>query len=254
MPDADAVTDALLDDWARICETLGKPAFRRATERAAALVSGAPAAPLNNVFTARIDASRFEVEALLRLVAETGLPHSLQVRPGTDPELVALPHDRGMTDGARIPLMVLDAGVAASVESALGSQMIIRRLAPEEAPLHASLLEAGFGLPSLVFQQIMTPAVCALPGANCYVGSLDGHPVSTAFGFANGDHVGIYNVAIRPEHRGRGCGATITARAVMDGFAAGASYAFLQSSMLGYRLFERLGFRELESWTVWSAS
>jgi predicted GNAT family acetyltransferase len=254
MPDADAVTDALLDDWARICEALGKAAFRRATERAAALVSGVPAAPLNIVFTARTDASRFEVEALLRLVAETGLPHSLEVRPGTAAELVALPRDRGMTDGARIPLMVLDARAAAGVEPAPGSQLIIRRLAPEEAPLHASLLEAGFGMPSHVFQQLMTPGVLALPGASCYVGSLDGEAVSTAFGFANGDHVGIYNVATRPEHRGRGFGAAITARAVVDGFAAGASYAFLQSSMLGYRGYERLGFREIESWAVWSSS
>ncbi len=251
MPDADVVTDALLDDWARICEALGKPAFRRATERAAALVTGAPAAPLNIVFTARADASRFEVEALLRLVAESGLPHCLQVRPGTAAELTALPRDRGMAEGARIPLMALDARAAAGADVAPGSQLSVRRLAPEEAPLHASLLEAGFGMPSVVFQQLMTPAVLALPGASCYVGSLDGQPVSTAFGFTDGEHVGIYNVATRPEHRARGYGATITARAVMDGFASGASYAFLQSSMMGYRGYQRLGFRELESWSLW---
>jgi predicted GNAT family acetyltransferase len=74
---------------------------------------------------------------------------------------------------------------------------------------------------------------------------------STALGVTDGDHVGIFNVATPPAHRGKGYGAAITAWAVGDGFQNGASVAFLQSSPMGFRVYERLGFRTVEDWSVW---
>jgi len=38
---------------------------------------------------------------------------------------------------------------------------------------------------------------------------------------------------------------------VRDGFDEGAQWAWLQSSAAGYRVYERLGFRMLESWQCW---
>ena len=40
-------------------------------------------------------------------------------------------------------------------------------------------------------------------------------------------------------------------RAVLDGFNAGASVAYPQSSPMGLRVYERLGFQTLETWSVW---
>jgi predicted GNAT family acetyltransferase len=65
------------------------------------------------------------------------------------------------------------------------------------------------------------------------------------------DYVGVFNVATPPEHRRRGYGAAITARVVSDGLAAGARWAWLQSSPAGYRVYEELGFRTLERWLAW---
>jgi N-acetylglutamate synthase len=254
MPLADAATDALLEDWARICDALGQSAFRRESEKAAAMVTGVPIPTLNNVFTARPTATRFEVEALIRLVADNGLPHCLQLRPGSDADIRALPLDRGMTAQDPIPLMAIQAAAAREILEAPPSPLRIRQVSPEGVAFHTSLLAAGFAVPQQLFDRLITPAVLALPGVRCYVGSIESEPVTTALGFSGGDHVGIYNVATRPEHRGRGYGAAITARAVFDGFAAGASYAYLQSSTDGYRVYERLGFRELESWAVWIAA
>ena len=83
-----------------------------------------------------------------------------------------------------------------------------------------------------------------------YVGRVDGRDVSTAVGFTSGDAVGIFNVATPPEHRGRGYGAALTAAAAAEGFAAGAEFAWLQSSALGLPVYRRLGFREVETYVL----
>ena len=70
-------------------------------------------------------------------------------------------------------------------------------------------------------------------------------------GIVEADHVGICNVATLPTYRGRGYGAAINARAVLDGYAATASFALLQSSESGFRVYQRLGFRTLENLAVW---
>jgi ribosomal protein S18 acetylase RimI-like enzyme len=87
-------------------------------------------------------------------------------------------------------------------------------------------------------------------GMRCYVGEVDGRAVATGLGFTVDDHVGIFNVATSPEVRRRGYGAALTARATEDGLAAGAGWAWLQSSPSGYRVYERLGFRPVERWDV----
>jgi hypothetical protein len=43
----------------------------------------------------------------------------------------------------------------------------------------------------------------------------------------------------------------VTTRAVADGLAAGAKWAWLQSSEPGYPVYERLGFRTAEGWSCW---
>ena len=201
MPGADAVTDVVLEDWTRLCGALGEAAFTRANKWAGAMVTGVPAATLNCVFAARPDAPAHEVEGLLRLVAETGLAHCLQLRPGSAADLAALPLEHGMTAQAPIPLMAVEAGDATSLERAAASQLSVRLLAPDEAPLHAALLAAGFEAPQQLFEQLITPGVLAMPTARCYVGSVEGATVATAPGLRAGGSVGAAHLATQPRPR-----------------------------------------------------
>jgi N-acetylglutamate synthase len=224
------------------------------TAGASLFVTGIAAPTLNCVFGARRDASPRDVSDLLSLVASRRLPHCLQLRPGAKPELEAIARDRGMSAEEPIPLMVLERNVAALDQIQADPLLVIRELTSGECGLHASILASGFEAPVELFEQLITPAVLTLPGAQCYVGAVDRQPVTTALGFTDRDHVGIYNVATVPTQRGHGYGAAITARAVRDGFAAGASVAYLQSSDAGYRVYEHLGFRTLETWALWISS
>jgi predicted GNAT family acetyltransferase len=150
-----------------------------------------------------------------------------------------------------IPLMVIEDHCHESAAQAEGG-LVIRQLVADEAPLHAQVAAAGFGIPSEMFLQLMTPAVLAAPGVRCYLGEAGGQPVSTGLGVKLGSSVGIFNIATPPEHRRHGYGAAVTARAVADGLAAGARWSWLQSSPEGYKVYERLGFRTLEAWPCWA--
>jgi GNAT superfamily N-acetyltransferase len=132
--------------------------------------------------------------------------------------------------------------------------LVIEVLDPEQAVVHAKVAAAGFQAPAEAFLQLTTPAVLGRPGVRTYLGKVDGEPVTTGVGVCFDNHVGIFNVATLPDHRRHGYGAAITAQAVRDGLDRGARWAWLQSSPAGYGVYEKLGFRTLESWECWIAT
>ncbi len=54
-----------------------------------------------------------------------------------------------------------------------------------------------------------------------------------------------------PRLRGKGYGATMTMRAVIDGRDRDCDVAFLQSTEMGYSVYERLGFETIFKYDVW---
>src|SRR2546421_320295 len=71
------------------------------------------------------------------------------------------------------------------------------------------------------------------------------HIRPTGMGWTANAATGIFQVATPPAHRRCGYGGAVTSRAVLDGFAAGADLAWLQSSRVGERLYRKLGFRQV---------
>jgi GNAT superfamily N-acetyltransferase len=151
-----------------------------------------------------------------------------------------------------IPVMVLAS--AAELPRPDQGDLLIELLDPKQAALHAQLAAVGFDAPLEAFLQLTTPAVLGRSGVRTYIGKIDGEPVATGVGVSIEDHVGIFNVATLPAHRRHGYGAAITSRAVRDGLDRGARWAWLQSTPDGYGIYEKLGFRPLESWECWIAT
>jgi ribosomal protein S18 acetylase RimI-like enzyme len=134
---------------------------------------------------------------------------------------------------------------------ARAERLTVRQVGPEESSVHVAVGSAGFEAPAFIFECLMPPKAMAAPQVSCFVGYVAEQPVTTAVAVTHGDHVGIYSVATSPEHRGRGYGAAVTARACLAGFAAGAEFAYLQSSPIGYGVYRSLGFQTVESWELW---
>jgi ribosomal protein S18 acetylase RimI-like enzyme len=109
----------------------------------------------------------------------------------------------------------------------------------------------GFETTRELLESLFVSAMGAEP-IDLWLAYSDGEPVSTATGIATGDAVGIFSVGTPPEHRRRGHGAWVTAQAVRGGFEAGASFAYLQSSEMGFGVYERLGFERVCDYLVLS--
>jgi len=225
------------------------------TERAPGVIAGVTSVAiptLNGVWTYGEDGTGTAVSDLLDRVADSRVPHCLQLRPGCSGDLRELARARGMRHEIDIPLMVL-----ADPKALAGTgppELVITLLEPDQASIHAEVAAAGFEAPVAEFRRLMTGDVLGAAGVCTYVGQVNGEPVATGVGVQLDDHVGIFNVATLPGHRRRGYGAAITARAVRDGLHRGAGWGWLQSSTAGYGVYERLGFRTLESWECWIAT
>lgn len=245
----DDVARALADTWELLFAGIADGWFRREGGVVAA-VSHAPVATLNGVWSERVDLDAALVDDLLDQVEAYHVPCCLQLRTKADPALTAMATARGMSLQETIPLMLLEDPSALTAAQDVDT-LVVRELAPEEAGVHARIMALGFGAPEAIFAQLLTPSVLALSGVRCYVGEVGSEPVTTSLGATVGSSTGVFNVATPPEHRGHGYGAALTARAAADGLAEGAEWAWLQSSAAGYGIYQKLGFRTVESWPCW---
>jgi len=79
----------------------------------------------------------------------------------------------------------------------------------------------------------------------------DDQPVACSVGFIDNRSLTVFNVATVEEHRGKGYGAAMTMKAVIDGRDQGCDVAFLQSSEMGFSVYERLGFETIFKYDLW---
>ena len=194
------------------------------------------------------------VEAVMAAVADFDageLPWNLQLRPGYPPELDALLADAGLVVTGDVPFMVLSD--PSRLRPAVDGVRLAFRPADTFHDLDhvLSLLEQGFDMPAELTRQRFPVSFFALPDSDTWLGAVNGYDVTTAFGAVRRGMCGVFNVATPAAERGHGYGGAITAATVLAALTNGARGAFLQSSPMGYPVYERLGFVTAESWRQW---
>jgi N-acetylglutamate synthase len=211
------------------------------------LVSGAPMARLNGVFTRAREADVAEIARLAARMPATGLPWSIQVRGEAPAAVVAIAGEHGLRPGGDVPLMTTTADRVRLGESK-ATGVTVRRVASAEQHVYAATLAAGFEAPREPFDALMSGPVIDAPGATAYLAERDGEPVATAYSLRTGTFAGIFNITTPPVHRGRGYGRLITEVAVRDVFTTGGTVAYLQPSKMGHELYRSMGFETVEHW------
>jgi GNAT superfamily N-acetyltransferase len=186
--------------------------------------------------------------AALEQIEARGADPGVLVIEGRMPGVEAEARRLGLDRVEEIPGMVAS---PASFRTPSGSGPEMIRVGSDGDLLAVALdvTSRGFDAPPGVFETFFATAASAEP-VDLWLAYVDGEPVSTATGVRTGDAVGVYNVATPSEHRRKGYGARATAHVVRLGFEAGASFAYLQSSEMGFTVYERLGFEKVSTYRL----
>jgi ribosomal protein S18 acetylase RimI-like enzyme len=189
-----------------------------------------------------------ELERAIAEVEGLGGPCWIEVRAGRTPAVEQAARRLGFTHEDSIPGMVVRPAEIAVVP---GPELEVTRVRDAAGlAVAGTVAAAGFEVPPDLFAAFFTSHVAAMPGLSIYVAHAQGRPVSTATAWVGDGGIGIFSVATPPEHRGRGYGSAITARAVEAGFASGADLAWLQASPLGEPVYRAMGFRQVETYLI----
>lgn len=117
----------------------------------------------------------------------------------------------------------------------------------EEARTWAHVFRLGYGLPpdwEPAVYNLATKLGLDFPIHN-YIGYLDDEPVATSCLFLGAGVAGMYSVSTLPKARGKGIGALITQKPLLNARELGYRIGVLQSSEMGFNVYKKLGFRHL---------
>lgn len=201
----------------------------------------------NGVAVLGPDADGSSASTWLDALAEQGLPYCILSRPAAPSWTARLAARHHLTHVDDEPLMLHPNPSAVTVPD----EPSVTRVDPEDAAevgMAQQLFADGFEGPLEELRVLMAAEVLRRPGLAAYVGRSAGNPCTTGFGAFHDGHIGVFNIATPPEHRRRGHGHAVTARVIAEGVAAGAHTAYLQASEMGYPVYERMGFRTVETW------
>jgi GNAT superfamily N-acetyltransferase len=161
----------------------------------------------------------------------------------------------------RAPDVLREAGYALDAEAPAMS-LDLARLPTDDDPLDdwtdepdpedvAQIVERSYGLPDGAVSSALEGW---LVRATAYVARLDGRPATCLTVVREGPDAGVFMVGTIPEARGRGLARRLLLQALHDARAAGSTVSTLQSSLLGYPVYRRLGYVELGRLGMWERS
>jgi ribosomal protein S18 acetylase RimI-like enzyme len=135
----------------------------------------------------------------------------------------------------------------------------IRRVdSPQTLDDFRALGSVCFHVPIAWFSEVFDAGITAEHPFVCWVGYREGEPVATAATVTANGAIGLYNIATSPDYRHRGYGEAITRHAIDAALGKTGSrddniHIVLQSTSLGFRLYERMGFQPVTRVLVYSS-
>jgi ribosomal protein S18 acetylase RimI-like enzyme len=211
---------------------------------------GVPISFFNGVAMAQLDE---DCDAIIAQTVEEmnayGMPWSWQVGPTSTPfDLKERLTKHGMVFGYEMPIMAVE--VADWKPSATPKDLDIVPVANgEDFERWSEVAQVAFGLPKTVFDVLAQGHLEIGFDENCdvrnFVGLVDGDAVTCGTVFYNSGVAGVFTIGTLPDSRGHGYGGAITEACLADARRRRFDTAFLQSSKMGYPVYQRLGFRDV---------
>jgi len=248
------VTDVAAQAWleALFLFTEAQPGghFRRGVSGTSELITTAPVPFLNGVISTAREADAEEIAAFVASPRLRSVPWSVQVRgEQVDERIVSTAAEHGLRTRMEMPFMLKGIGEG-DLRGFPADGVNVRRVMSDESALYRTTMAAGYEGPEEIFSVLAGRSLMEHVSMRAYVTEAEGVPVATSFGVQVDDLVGVFNIAVPPQHRRRGYGRATTAAVLSDAYKNGARTAFLHASPMGVPLYQAMGFRLAESWTV----
>ena len=224
-----------------------------------AFLSGPGHRLLNAVVRTQLEAETADaaIARTLRWFSEASVPFGWWIVPSSEPEdLDRRLESAGLTHAFDWPAMTVDLEALPQERAVDGLE--IRRVADRaELETYIDVVEPAMELPP-AFIDALRRASLALGFAadaplRSYVGYLEGRPVASSALILAGGAAGIYNVGTLEEARRRGIGSAMTLAPLREARREGYRIGTLQSSPMGYAVYEGLGFRETCSFSLYAS-
>jgi ribosomal protein S18 acetylase RimI-like enzyme len=175
---------------------------------------------------------------------EAGLRWLLKLQPELDHELVVQARSRGLDfEEEPVYAMPIRPWVATAALLSASPLSILEAGRDTIADAVSCFVDAFDADPGAVAREL-GPNLLTIPTFTVLVGYLSGEPVATSM-LATTRSVGlagVYSVATRPAHRGRGFGTALTAAALASASEQGFDIAVLEPSPSGAPMYRRMGF------------
>jgi GNAT superfamily N-acetyltransferase len=217
------------------------------------VVTGLPAAHFNTLIVTVPHRDPVGLLAAARaLFVERGVPWCLRARGRSA---------AGLEGPAREAGMVLDALETAMVLHPLGPappprpDLVIKRTGDDaDARHHVEVVAAAFGAPLPMMAALLPIPLLTDSAFQPFLGEVGGAPVAASALVTTQVVAGIYNVGTLPSLQRRGLGTAMTWHALEVGRQAGCTVGALQATLVGRSVYERMGFRALDTWYQWVAA
>ncbi|MDW5324361.1 GNAT family N-acetyltransferase [Plantactinospora sp. KLBMP9567] len=248
---ADRMAAAYFDAIEFLCRVTPKGWYaERGTARAA--VTRADIATLNVACDTSLEPDLGSLGELATEVGRQAAYWSIMVRAGVGDEVAGLAARHGLVQRSDLPFLAC-AGGDFVFRAGTAPRDLVRRVGAAESDRYTAVLAQGFEVPDGAFGSLMGGGVLDSEPVTGYLAEESGRPAATGLGIRTRDVVGVFNIAVVPSARCRGLGRAVTEAVLLDGVASGADAAYLHASAMGRPLYESMGFRLVENWTVFTA-
>ncbi|MDE3230534.1 MAG: GNAT family N-acetyltransferase [Chloroflexota bacterium] len=223
---------------------------------------GAPLPLFNGVASAQfapetVDA---QIAEALQPFRERRLPMMWWVGPLSRPAHLGerlLAH--GLQGDGHTPGMALDLSALPPADATPPARLTIapattRETLEDWATISARVFGAPDALRGALLEMGVRQSLRPDPQWVYFLGRLDGRSVATSALFFGAGVAGVYNVATLPDARRLGIGAEMTGAALGLAQERGYHVSILQSSEMGYRVYEALGYRTVLTFDVYMFS
>ena len=201
------------------------------------LVFGMPADPSATIAAAEAAA------------AERGQPLGLEVERGRFPGVQEALADAGLTPLFSHPAMTVDPAWMRRPTTPAGLRMMrVVDRAGLAAMVHVEV--DAFGTDLEVARGLLSMGMVRDPQTRAFVAMLDREPAAQSIAAYHERAVGVFGVGVRAGVRRRGIGAAMTV--VAASAFPDADLAWLHPTAGARSVYERLGFREVAVWDVWT--